>query len=312
MIGITGGTGGLGRILCEMLIAQGHQIKCLVRKNSDTSFLVSDNVTLVYGDITNRDSVREFIKDIDVCVHIAAQVGAASKGSLNFVNVGGTKNICDALLNYNRNCRLIYCSSIVARNYKWYKKYSYSDYTISKYQAQQVVDRYYDKLAITTIYPGYIYGPYDKLLIPSILKMLQNGLPYYVKGGEKDAPIVYIDDLCELFIKCIFNDQAIGKMYVSLEKSAVGIHEMIDIIGSKKNFVTPKKSYPKFVIRMIMKIKSLLGQPTLSLRELNILSNHAIHFNNAQDIGWKQSTNIVDGIQSALDWYYQTDENRRL
>jgi len=307
IIGITGSTGGLGRRLSELLNARGYHLKCLVRKSSNTNFLNLKNIELVYGDITDEKSLKEFIKGIDICIHIAAQVSSAPKTVLHQINVEGTRNICEAIRLYNHDCRFIYCSSIVVCNYRKIKKYSYSDYTISKYDAEQVVNQYFDELKTTIIYPGYIYGPYDRLLIPSIIKMLKDGLPFYVNGGEKNAPVVYIDDLCELFIKCIFDKKAIGKKYVSLEKTDIGIHEIIRVIASLTGYSVPTKKYPKWFARIYMKINTLfLGKTTLSLREINILSNHAKYFNNAQEIGWKQKTTIADGLIKAINWYNQS------
>ncbi len=312
IIGITGATGGLGRRMSEILVKQGYNIRCLVRKNSKHEFLVNDKIELVYGDICDFDSLESFITGLDVCIHLAAQVSSASKEVLERVNVGGTKNICEALLKFNLECRFLYCSSIVARNYKSYKKPFYSDYTISKYRAEKVVDKYMDSLRATVIYPGYIYGYYDKLLIPMIVKMLQNGLNFLVKGGEKNVPIVFVDDLCELFIYSMLNNKAIGKKYVSLEESFIGIHEVVRIVALRLGYKFPQKIFSKTAIRLRMRINKIinfvskLDKPVLSLREINILSNHAIYFNNAmEDINWRQRTSIEKGVNKAIDIYLQ-------
>ena len=44
----------------------------------------------------------------------------------------------------------------------------------------------------------------------------------------------------------------------------------------------------------------------MSLRSLNILSNHAKHFNNAfEDIGWRQKYTLDEIVMAALDDYMQ-------
>ena len=139
VIGITGATGGLGRRMTEMLVDRGYKIRCLVRRNSKYEFLINDSIELVYGDISDFNSLEAFVAGLDVCIHLAAQVSAASRELLEEVNAGGTKNVCEALLKFNPICRFLYCSSIVARNYKSYKKPSYSDYTISKYKAEKLL-----------------------------------------------------------------------------------------------------------------------------------------------------------------------------
>lgn len=313
-IGITGSTGGLGRRLSEILIERGFQLKCLVRNKLKAEFLNEMGVELVYGDINNKESLKSFVEGIDICIHIAAQVSAASKEQLEKVNVEGSYNICEALCRYNPTCRLIYCSSIVVKNYRPYKKPFYSAYTISKYRAEKVVEKFNDKLQITVIYPGYIYGYYDKLLIPMIADMLKNGLPFLSRGGEMNAPIVFVDDLCELFYQVIVNKKAIGKQYVSLEKSDMGIHDVVRLVADMLGYKYPTKVYPKIIIRIRMRINKWLNAlfhknyPVLSLREINILSNHAQYFNNAEaEIGWRQNTPIYEGVKKAVDWYRENN-----
>lgn len=315
IIGITGSTGGLGRRLSEILNQKGFRLKCLVRSKAKAEFLDKMGVELVYGDINNKESLKLFVQGIDICIHIAAQVSAASKEQLEKVNVEGSVNVCEALYWYNQTCRLIYCSSIVVKNYRPYKKLFYSDYTISKYHAEKAVDTFSDKLRITVIYPGYIYGYYDKLLIPMIANMLKNGLPFLSKGGETNAPIVFVDDLCELFYQAMINEKAIGKKYVSLERNDTGMHDVVRMVAELLEYKYPTKIYPKIFIRIRMRINKWLNAlfhknyPVLSLREINILSNHGQYFNNAYaEIGWKQNTSIYKGVKEAVNWYKENNK----
>lgn len=310
LIGITGSTGGLGRRLCELLSEKGFRLKCLVRNKAKAEFLNEMGAELVYGDINNKESLKYFVQGINICIHIAAQVSAASKEQLEKINVEGSYNVCEALYRYNPTCRLIYCSSIVVKNYRPYKKLFYSDYTISKYRAEKAVEKFDNKLQITIIYPGYIYGYYDKLLIPMIANMLKNGLPFLSRGGEINAPIVFVDDLCELFYKAMVHEKAIGKRYVSLEKNDVGIHGVVRMVAEMMGYDYPMKVYPKIFIRIKMWINKWLNTlfhknyPVLSLREINILANRGQYFNNADaEIGWKQTTPIYEGVKKAVDWY---------
>ncbi|HAT4356447.1 NAD(P)-dependent oxidoreductase [Clostridium perfringens] len=310
LIGITGATGSLGRRLTEILIKQGYNVRCLVRKNSNYEFLINEKVEIIYGDILDFNSLKLFVNDLDICIHLAAQVSKSKKKVLFNINVNGSINICEALLQFNPSCRFLYCSSIVVRNYKSYKKLFYSDYTISKYKAEKAINKYMKKLKTTIIYPGYIYGYYDNLVIPTIKNMLKNGLDFLVKGGERNAPIIFVDDLCDLFIKAMLNDNAINKKYVSLQENSLGMHYVVKKVANILNYQTPKKIYSKFLIRIIMKIYKCRNKlfksnkNILSLREINILSNSAIYFNNAkEDINWEQKTSIDEGLNKAVEFY---------
>ena len=66
---VTGGTGFIGSHLVEALPGD---IVCLVRKTSDTTHLEKLGVELVYGDLTDPESLKRAAKDADIVYHLAA------------------------------------------------------------------------------------------------------------------------------------------------------------------------------------------------------------------------------------------------
>ena len=117
-------------------------------------------------------------------------------------------------------------------------------------------------------------------------------------------------NLCELFYQVILNESTIGKKYVSLEKQKEGMHYVIKLIADRLNYSLPQKSYSKVVVRIYLKLNGIasklfgIKKVEMRLRSLNILSNHAIYFNNAyEDIGWKQRYSLEEIVNTALDDY---------
>lgn len=313
IIGITGGTSGLGKRFVEYLLNKGYKTKVLVRETSQIEDLRKWGAELIFGDITNSKSLASFIEGIDICYHFAAEVSSATKKRLISVNIEGTANICNVILEKNPNCKLVYCSSIVVKEVRFYNKFLLSNYALSKFYAEKLIDRLVRKkqLRATIIYPGYIYGPYDRNFMPMVIKMLQYGLPFLIKGGEKNAPIIYVDDLCELFYLAGINDVSLGKKYVSLRRNKLGIHDFLNIIASKKNYPFPKKIYPKLplviyaiILDKFYKLFSINSTPKINLRVINALSNRANYFNDkaVQELGWDQKISIPDGVEKALTW----------
>ena len=262
IIGITGGTGGLGRRLAEILLAQGYKIRLLVRNTGNLPFFSDSEIEYAYGNINDTDSLKVFVDNIDVCFHLAAQVGSACKNKMFLTNVEGTKNLCQAILETNPDCRFIYCSSIVVKNLNVYvfNRLFATDYAISKYYAEKVVLQYMNCIKTTIVYPGYIFGYYDRNFLPAIIKLLRYGLPFFVRGGEKNAPVIFVDDLCDLLIRSFLSDNAIGKKYVSLEKSDIGIHEFIRIVARELGYAYPSKIYPKWPLVVFIKAHECLSK----------------------------------------------------
>lgn len=97
---ITGGTGFIGRNTLELLTRTSHQLKVLVRKCSDTSFLKKTNVVCIEGDLLSKGSLIDGMKDCDSVINIAGIYSFWEPNDKIFreVNVNGTKNVMLAAL----------------------------------------------------------------------------------------------------------------------------------------------------------------------------------------------------------------------
>lgn len=314
-IGITGGTGGLGIKLVQKLQEKGHEIVLLVRKSSNISYFQGlKNISYIIGDMQEVESLRKFVKDLDVCYHIAAQVNHTTKENYFRINVEGTRRLCNVLLKHNPGCHLIYCSSIVVGDVNIFSKHILSDYTMSKYEAEKVIDSYMEKnqLNITVVYPGYIYGGNDKNFLPNIINMVQSGLKFMVHGGERNVPVIYVDDLCNLFSMCGENPCTIGKKYSSIEEQEQGMHDFIRIVARMLHCSEPKYIYPKSIMILLSKWNHIQAKlfhgkenPMLSMRIINALSKRGCLFTKElnHELGWKQEISLEEGISRAFHDY---------
>ena len=68
---VTGATGFIGGHLVRALAESGAEVTCLVREQSDCSQLVEFKPRLVYGDVTDADSLRGVFRGVDVVYHLA-------------------------------------------------------------------------------------------------------------------------------------------------------------------------------------------------------------------------------------------------
>jgi len=306
-IGITGCTGALGQRLIELATAKGHHVRCFVHNTN----IAGSGIEIVRGDLLDAESLQEFVKDLDVCIHLAAMVGYASTEQYRAINVTGTQNLCYALLIHNPSCRLIHCSTISVLRLRSCLKFLSTKYAISKYYADKEVTRLQKEkgLKATIIYPGLIFGPYDTKFIPFIVQNLKKGKGFLVSGGERQAPLVFIDDLCELFLLAAENEKAVGGRYVGIGKPEMGIHDFIRLVAEKTGTSPPWIKLSKwlvFPLAMISEgIYSLLGrekQPALTKRMVDVLS---INFSNSCDnnLGWRPRTTVSEGIDQTWLWY---------
>lgn len=117
---ITGGAGGLGKIVSRSLLEAGFKVRIfdLDNKRSRKNIReIGPGVEVLWGDITQPQQVRLALQDIDTVVHMAAILPpwAYINAERTFgVNVGGTQNVVEAIRNSGRKIDLIYTSSAAA------------------------------------------------------------------------------------------------------------------------------------------------------------------------------------------------------
>lgn len=322
-IGITGATGVLGSKLIQLLLAEGANIICFVRKTSNIND-IEKKVSLHYGELTDIDSVEAFVSHIDICIHLAAQVSLTTTKNYYISNVTGTENICKAIIKCNPNCRLVNCSSIAAYRIKGFCKLQFTDYAKSKLAADNLVDYYvsHKGLKATTIIPGLIYGPGKNNFIPTIIEGLKNNQLFLVQGGEKYVPLSYIDDLCDLFIRVTKNEKSIGEKYFGINYTEQGIHDFIKLIALKTSYPISSKihnkkkmMYKAIFFQQLYSFLRLKKHPKLSIRIVDVLSIN-YRLNNKQrmnNLGWVPKVNMEEGINLVLSQYdFAKKENRKV
>src|SRR5256885_10518284 len=99
MILITGASGFLGSHLANYAAKRGRNIRCLVRRTSETSDLDPHHLEILQGDLLDRVSLRAALDSpVRTVVHCAA---TTSETKVNYtqsfqVNVNGTRNLLQA------------------------------------------------------------------------------------------------------------------------------------------------------------------------------------------------------------------------
>ena len=95
---VTGGTGCVGSALVERLLENGFEVRALARKTSDLHHLKTTGAQIVFGDVTDYESLRAAADGVDVVFHAAAKVtpGWGTWEEFEKTTVRGTENLLKA------------------------------------------------------------------------------------------------------------------------------------------------------------------------------------------------------------------------
>lgn len=114
---LTGAFGNIGSNTIRELLNRGHEVTCFDVRSKQTMKVwrrFKDKVRVIWGDIRNREDVAIAVQGQDVVLHLAAVIPPTSERSPQLaeeVNIGGTRNVVEAIKKTENPARLIFTSS---------------------------------------------------------------------------------------------------------------------------------------------------------------------------------------------------------
>ncbi len=173
---VTGATGLIGTHLVEELMAHGHDVIALTRSRSNADHLPAA-VTVVEGDITNKESFRDPMTGVDGVFHIAAWFyvgpGPREAEKAERINVDGTRNVLE-LMDELDIPKGVYTSTVGVYPGTGGEPIdesidpdcpTFAVYFRTKWEAHFEVAKpmMEEGLPVVIVQPGAVYGPHDKL-----------------------------------------------------------------------------------------------------------------------------------------------------
>jgi len=223
---ITGGTGFIGKYTTELLSKTNHQLKLLIRKSSDSSFLNKLNVTMVEGDLTDKKSLLEGMKNCDSAINIAAHYTFWESDNKIYseINIEGTRNVMECALESGIK-KIVHVSTagIYGKpKEEPFKEESavgpiqYSEYFRTKYEAEKIVWKLFEEkgLPVVVIYPVCVLGAGDTKASGRYLHDLINRkLPATIFNNHTFT-FVYVKDVAQAIVNALEKENNIGEKYL--------------------------------------------------------------------------------------------------
>lgn len=302
---VTGATGYIGNSLIQRLSHEDNKVIGLIHKTKPN--FLNKNVKYVYGDITDKSSLENFIKDVNVIFHCAAFVkDFGMKEDFNKINYEGTKNIVEAC-NKNIIKRFIYLGHI---RFESYNRFDF--YSLSKYKAEQyLIDKHKkEKFPVVIIRPGHVYGPGATNWVIRIIKAIINERIALINQGNGIFHHLYIDNLIDALISAMNEKKAIGKQInITDGDNSINwktyINDLAKIINKKpikKNI--SKRSASVLSNIMIISYFILKIEPSITPIVVDMLTNQKkISIKKAKTLlKYQPRINYSDAMAQIKDW----------
>lgn len=190
---LTGATGFVGSYLAKHLRHDGHEVIAVVRDPNKAAALKQMGVTIVQGDVTDKESMRQSMQGCDGVYHVAGwyKLGAKDKAAGQKINVEGTKNVLE-LMQELKIPKGVYTSTLAINSdthgtlpdetYHFIGTHI-SEYDRTKASAHDIALQFIKAgLPLVIVMPGLIYGPDGTSMSDEALRLyLKKQLPLIPK-----------------------------------------------------------------------------------------------------------------------------------
>ncbi|HYX50280.1 MAG TPA: NAD-dependent epimerase/dehydratase family protein, partial [Ktedonobacteraceae bacterium] len=191
---ITGATGLLGGHLIKELQQRGEDIRALVLPVENADTLEKQGVEVVRGDITDANTLKPAVQDVELIFHLAGMMGVWRPISdYRLVNVNGSENLYKAAQQAGVR-RYVHTSSHTVYGLGYGRFLTEKDalrpdpdpYSITKAEGDRLMRRLMLNSEVETVIlrPGTFFGPGDRLHFGRMAQKMKDGKGVIIGRGD--------------------------------------------------------------------------------------------------------------------------------
>lgn len=297
---VTGAGGFIGSRLCERLVEIGAQVRTLVRYTSDgeAGWLdrspIRGEIDLRRGDLADRDSVYDAVKDRDIVFHLGALIAIPysylAPESYVRTNILGTMNVLQAVreLGVQRlvhtSTSEVYGSAQFVPMTEAHPLVGQSPYSASKIAADKLAESYHRSFEtpVVTLRPFNTFGPRQsaRAVIPAIAVQLLAGRPVKLGDTRPTRDFVFVDDTADAFLRAATVSGIEGLTVHTGGGREIAIGDLPAMIGAAAGLPVEVEADPQRIRPAASEVERLHADASLAKERL----------------GWTPSISVEEGL----------------
>ena len=219
---VTGANGFLGSHLVERLVAEGHDVRLLVRPGADRRWISAVHATVVEGGLDDGAALRRTFAECEVVFHVAGTTSATSASIYYRVNAEGTRRAAEACLAAAPAARrFVLVSSLAAMGPgigaqpvdERSLPRPNNDYGRSKLRAELEARAFGPRLPLAVVRPGAIYGPRDRDVL-ILLWLAAHGIRLRLGSKRRVLNFCHVADVVSALLLAATRGEALGQSYL--------------------------------------------------------------------------------------------------
>lgn len=325
---VTGGTGCVGSALVERLLEKGFEVRALARKSSDLRHLKTTGADIVFGDVTDYESLRSAAEGADIVFHAAAKVtpGWGTWEEFEKTTVRGTENLLKAAV--AGGCRrFLQVSSFTVYGDACMRGDVAADeatecavaltpktyYDYAKLLAERACWEYHrqGQIKVSMIRIGSAYGPRDRLISDRLYRYAASPVILWPGLTNPRYAIVHSRDIADLCILAATSDRAIGQVYNVACPEPTRLKEfaqaMVKARGGRKVWGKVPFSLAYlwcYLMELIARMAHARQMPFLN-RYFILQLNQECRLDASKarkELGWAPRVSLEEGIRDYVAW----------
>jgi len=306
VVAVTGAGGFIGSHLAERLVELGADVRAMVHYNAlgthgwlDTSPL-AERMTVVAGDIVDRDSVRDLMTGADTVFHLAALIAIpySYRAPSSYVrsNVEGTMNVVQAARELGTR-RVIHTSTSEVYGTARYVPIDeahplqgQSPYSATKIGADKIAESFFKSfdVPVVTVRPFNTFGPRQsaRAVIPTIITQVLAGETVRLGSLAPTRDMNFVSNTVDGFVAAAESDAAIG------ESINLGSGREITI-GDLAEMIARLAGRP-----MHIETQSDRLRPEASEVERLLAANEKA----GRLLNWEPRVSLESGLETTIEW----------
>ncbi len=302
---VTGASGFIGSHLLERLQLLECSVTSLVRYNSSGSAgqldrLPMKNLTILRGDITHYESVRDAMRGQTVVFHLAALIGVPFSylhpGQTFETNASGTLNVLMAARELGVERLVVMSSSDVYGIARYmpideeHPLQAQSPYAASKIAADQLARSFHRSFGLPVVVarPFNTYGPRQssRAVVPTIVAQALRSDQIRLGSTAPTRDLTYVEDTVDGLVRIAEHDAALGEAvnFGSGEETSIG-------------------EVARIVLRMVERDLPIITEmQRLRPASSEVERLRADHSKATRLLDWIPRTSLTEGLAKMIAW----------
>ena len=321
---LTGATGFIGAAVLRSLVIAGHNVRALVRPNSDRRNLSGIDCEIVTGDLVEPASLHRVVRGCEAVFHVAAdyRLWVPDRQEMNRINVRGTVDLFRAAAAAGVS-RIVYTSSVATLRLRddglpsdEVSHAELSDiigaYKQSKFLAELEVKRLVEetKIPVIIVKPTAPFGPGDVKPTPTgrmIIEAASGRMPAYVNTGLN---VVHVDDVAAGHLLA-YDRGVVGESYILGGENRT-LRWILETVAQLTGRPPPRVRLPHWFVTPIAYLAEGVarvrggGEPMITIDGVR-MARKLMYFSSAKaqrELGYAARP-AVAALRDELDWFYK-------